>query len=196
MKSFFSIVIAATLIVTAATVASCDREDTKEREQCERLVQNGYSVTACCDKNGTVNITSEPWEYSDRPSETITISATANSGYRFVEWQTTIDGITDSGNTNNPVTFGMYHDADAVVYKAIFVPTVTLPEKIIVSQSNNRETSYDYRYYSQNRFTEIRGLYSIGRRNEFSYNADGDLPQRRKAKQRLDGQQYSKLCDK
>ena len=176
----YYLVIAATLIVTAATFASCDREDTKEREQCEKLEQNGYSVTVCGGENGTVSITSEPWVYSDRPSETITISATANSGYRFLEWQTIIDGAFVSGYTNNPTSFGMYHDADAVVWKAIFVPSIGLPETIDIWQDNRGPTIVRYKYDSQNRFTEKRLIlnnsgYILTSDIYLNYDANGDL---------------------
>ena len=196
----YYLVIAAMLIKTTVIVTSCDKEDTKEREQCERLEQNGYSVTVCCGESGTVSITSEPWEYSDKPSETITITATANSGYRFLEWQTLIDGIFVSGNTNNPTTFGMYHDADAVVMKAIFVPSVGLPETIEIWQNSYGSTQLMYKYDSQNRYTEKtvimnNSVYILDLSVELNYNEDGNLEkysQHRSPSSRRAGSRFSK----
>jgi YD repeat-containing protein len=172
-------IFAAILIVTTVTVTSCKKEEKEEWEECKKLEQNGYSVTVCGGKNGTVSITSEPWKYSDRPSEIITITATANSGYRFLEWQAEWiqkDGITVSINTDNPTTFGMSSDYGTVVWKAIFVPSLVLPKSITVSQydpvyGNISEIIHTYKYDIQNRLTEGR-IY-----NHFSlnYNEDGDL---------------------
>ena len=180
MKSFFSIAMVVTLIVTTVTVTSCEKGDTKNREQCEKLEQNGYSLTVCGGKNGTANITSEPF----RDYDLITLTATANNGYRFVEWHIIIDGITVSSEADNPVTFGMSSDfvstlphTGSAVWEAIFVPLVVLPDSIIVSQYSNASSDniyrqkHKYQYDSRNRISQ--GIMY----NHFylTYNDEGDL---------------------
>jgi len=171
----YYVFIAITLIVTTVTVTSCDKEDTKKREQCEKMEQNGYSLTVCGGENGTANITSvETFTWADW----ITLTATANKGYRFLEWQIIKDGIRVSTNTNNPVEFGIgvSYDYDATEWKAIFVPSVGLPESITVSQydpvyGNIYEIIQMYKYDIQNRLTEGR----IDNHFSLNYNDDGDL---------------------
>ena len=192
------------MIATAVTVPSCDKEDTKKKEQCETLEQNGYSVTVCGGENGTVSITSETWEYSDRPSEIITISATANNGYRFLEWQGIIRGNNISGDTNNPTTFGMYHDANTVVLKAIFVPAVTMPKTIEIRHDNRGSTIVRYKYDSQNRFTEKRLIlnnsgYILDSDIYLNYDDKGDLVEYHDYRSQLSrsmGAHFSKKGDK
>ena len=185
-KSFFAILIA-TLIVTNVTVTSCNKEDTKE--QCEKLEQNGYSLTVCGSKNGTASITSvETFSWSDW----VTLTATANKGYRFVEWQIIKDGILVSTNTDNPVEFGigMSYDYDATAWKAMFVSSVGLPESITVNVKESYDEreyeskyKYVYKYDIQNRIVECVqyiyiSYYENWYRNSIStmdYNAVGEL---------------------
>ena len=150
------------LYVLFVTITSCNKDDAIG-EQCVKLEQKGYSVTVCGGKGGTVNITSvEPSSWADF----ITITATAISGYRFLEWQVewqSKDGIIVSTNNNNPASFGMFSGADDVVWKAIFVPSVGLPESITVSQYNTvygniYEVIHMYYYDIQNRLTGARAV--------------------------------------
>ena len=160
MKSFFSIAVAATLIVMAATVASCNKEDTKE--QCVTLEQNGYSITVCGDENGTASITNV---ITDVGYDWITFTATANSGYRFVEWQIIEDGITVSRNPLNPATSnGMSYTSPVYVYKAIFVPLVVLPNTVTIHNGIHARSTEKYYYDIQNRIIS-QGL---------TYDNDGD----------------------
>ena len=147
------------------TITSCSKDDTLG-EQYRKLEQNGYSVTVFWNnKQGTVDITSEPCKYSD--CDMITLTATANSGYRFVEWQVTEDGIPISYSIDNTVSFGMSSDCNTIVWKAIFVSSLTLPESITVSQYNTEsgnkyETIQMYKYDIQNRLigaTTVSGDY-------------------------------------
>jgi len=113
-------------------------------DQVEKLKQNGYSITVWGGKNGTANITSvEPY---------ITITATANSGYRFLEWQVLKDGVTVSSRTDNPAIIWMTSGA-VIEWKAIFVPSVGLPYTVDIWK-DNRGTIVRYKYDILNRYTE------------------------------------------
>ena len=109
----------------------------------------GLSVTVSNDKHGSASVSA----YLDYNGEIeITLTETANSGYRFVEWQVTKGDITlNTIIYNNHVSFIMPNEA--VEVKAIFLPSVGLPKSIIVSQDNYL-TKYEYVYDSQNRITK------------------------------------------
>ena len=89
-----------------------------------KWTQNRFTVTVSSDKNGTAsaNVTMAI------EGETITITATASSDYRFAEWQVIEGGITLSGTTDNPATFIM--PDEAVEVKALFIPVKRAPIKI------------------------------------------------------------------
>ena len=129
--------------------------------------QNRYSITVTSDENGTAseNVTSAV------EGELITIIATANSGYRFAEWQITAGDITLSETTDNPATFIM--PSKVVEVKAIFVPLVGLLETIRIQQ----DYKYIYEYDDQNRITKRNGNSALGYDTFFTldYNAAGDV---------------------
>ena len=149
-------------------------------EQCVKLEQSGYSVTVWGGINGTASITSEPW---GRQLDKITVTASANSGYRFLEWQAEWqqkEGNTISIYTDNPAILGISYDYGAVVWKAIFVPSVGLPETIDFWQDNRGPTKIKYHYDNQNRFTyQSLVLYNIGYTLDtdiyLDYDANGNL---------------------
>jgi len=158
----YFLVISAMLVVTSVTVTSCKKEDTKERDLCVKLEQKGYSVTVCGDENGTVSITNVE---TDSGYDWITLTATANSDYRFVEWQIIKDGITVSRNPLNPATsFGMSSTSAVYVYKAIFVPLVVLPNSVNIHHGIHDRATNKYYYDIQNRISQW-----------LTYNTDGDL---------------------
>ena len=127
--------------------------------------QDRYSITVVSNENGTASasVTSAVID------EIITLTATANSGYRFVEWQVIKGDIYLYKTTSNPAIF--YMPNEEVEVKAIFVPLVGLLHTFIVSQENS-QTWYEYYYDSQNRFTECTGVSHI---KTLNYNAAGDL---------------------
>jgi len=127
--------------------------------------QKKYSVTVSSDENGTASASVT----SSDADELITITATANSGYRFVEWQVIEGGITLSSATDNPATFIM--PDKAVEVKAIFIQIEGLLDIITTSPQGN---SIKYIYDSQNRVTRYICSYYI---TILNYNADGDLVQ-------------------
>ena len=166
-------------VVTADMTLYAKWEQNVKWEQCEKLEQNGYSVTVCGGENGTASITSEPW---DRQSDKITVTASANSGYRFLEWQAEWqqkEGNTISISTDNPAIFGISYDCGAVVRKAIFVPSVGLPETIHIWQNNRGPTRVRYKYDILNRFTEKGLLDDSGYMSisdiYLNYDANGNL---------------------
>lgn len=82
-----------------------------------------YSVTVENDGNGTGAANPNP----AAQGETVTLSATPNSGYQFKEWQIDSVGVTLSRATANPATFTM--PGNAVAVKAIFekaIPAFTI----------------------------------------------------------------------
>ena len=146
------------------------------------------TVTVSCDGNGTgsANVTSA-WNGFN-----ITLTATANSDYRFLEWQVIKGDITLSSTIDNPTILYMSNENEnkAIEVKAIFVPSVGLPESItvnVIESFDEREYEnkykYVYKYDIKNRITECVGYnYSLYNedwyRNSFStmdYNADGEL---------------------
>ena len=109
--------------------------------------QNGYTVTVLSDEYGKANASVT----SAMEGELITLTATANSGYRFAEWQVIKRNITLSSTTDNPATFTM-PDEDVEV-KAIFLKLVGLLETVILSH-DNYHTKFEYEYDGQNRITK------------------------------------------
>jgi hypothetical protein len=142
----------------------CKKEDNQGEQQL-KLEQNGYSVTVFWNgTQGRVDITSEDWQYGS--GDIITITATANRGFRFLEWQQIENGIPVSSQTDNPLTFGASSEYNTIVWRALFVPSVTLLKNIVVSQyytssGTTSQRKHEYVYDSQNRL--ITGL---------SYNTD------------------------
>jgi len=128
--------------------------------------QNGCNLTVLTDDNGTVSVTTITLSYGTF----IQITATAKTGYRFVEWQEIKNGVSVLSSIDNPGILGM--QSDPVVMKAIFVPLVVLPDIINIWQNNYGTTKYDFYYDSQNRITVARIRYNVFALN---YNADGDL---------------------
>jgi uncharacterized repeat protein (TIGR02543 family) len=131
------------------------------------------TVTVLSDENGTAsaNVTSSGWG-----SWLVTLTATANSGYRFLEWQVIKGDITLSSTIDNPAIFYISNDSEneEIEVKAIFVPSVGLPESIIVSR-NDYQTKYEYVYDSQNRIARRTYNGYSGSNLTFNYNAIGDL---------------------
>jgi uncharacterized repeat protein (TIGR02543 family) len=139
-----------------------------------KWAQNTYTVTVSSDENGkaSASVTSAV------EGELITLTATANSDYRFVEWQVIEGGITLSSTTDNPATFIMTDKS--VEVKAIFAPFVGLLESIIVSGYNdlydyNYQHVYVFEYDSQNRFMRFTTSPYYNGTTSLNYNADGDL---------------------
>ena len=130
------------------------------------------TVTVSSDGNGTgsANVTSA-WRGFN-----ITLTATANSGYRFLEWQVIKGDIILSSTIDNPAIFYISNDSEneGIEVKAIFVPSVGLPESIIVSR-NDYQTKYEYVYDSQNRIARRTYNGYSGSNLTFNYNAIGDL---------------------
>jgi len=129
--------------------------------------QKMYTITVLSDENGTAsaNVTSADF------GELVTLTATANSGHSFSEWQV-IKGDIYLLNAN-PVTFFM-PDKDVEV-KAIFQPFAGLLGGSIFSQNNN-QTWYRYEYDRQNRFTKhAEYSYYESYIETLNYNVAGDL---------------------
>ena len=80
-----------------------------------------YAVTAQGDSNGTA--TAAPALAAE--GETVTISATANSGYQFKEWEIVSGTATLDNASEATTTFAM--PGEAVTVKAVFEPTGTPP---------------------------------------------------------------------
>jgi len=128
MKRFFvnQLVIAA--LVIAAAFTSCDNKDDEDKP-------TSHTITVSSGGNGTAsaNVTSAVKD------ETITLSATANSGYRFAEWQVIEGGVTLSSTTDNPATFKM--PDNTVEVKATFLPDDAGKHTITVSSDENGTAS-------------------------------------------------------
>ena len=69
-----------------------------------------FNVTMQSDGNGTTSAN----QYGIRQGETVTITAAANSGHRFVQWQVAEGGVTLSTTTASTATFTM-PDSDVTI---------------------------------------------------------------------------------
>ena len=124
-----------------------------------------YTITVSSEGNGkaSANVTSAA------EGELITLTAIANNGYRFDEWQVIEGGITFY-TMENPATFIMTDKA--VVVKAIFVQLDWLLGAISLLRSNwDYPDNSWYNYDSQNRITQYYRNYITF----MDYNAEGDL---------------------
>ena len=135
-------------------------------------LEDHLTVTVLGDGNGTASVSVVS---STVEGNYMMLTATANSGYRFLEWQVIKGDITLSSTTDNPATFVMPNEA--VEVKAIFVQSVGLPENIFVSLDNSK---YEHKYDSQNRITQrvkydfYNGNWSINSSLTLTYNTAGD----------------------
>jgi len=128
MKRFFVNQLVIVSLVIAAAFTSCDNKDDEDKP-------TSHTITVSSDGNGTAsaNVTSAVKD------ETITLSATANSGYRFAEWQVIEGGVTLSNTTDNPATFKM--PDNTVEVKATFLPDDAGKYTITVSSDGNGTAS-------------------------------------------------------
>ena len=138
-----------------------------------------YNVTVLSDENGTASSSVA----STAEGELVKLTATANSGYSFAEWQVFKGDIYLNKITVNPATF--YMPNGDVEVKAIFAPFVGLLESIVISDNSNNY--YDrgksvYEYDSQNRIAKCiiyrlasNDVLYFDSEHIFEYNADGDL---------------------
>jgi len=94
-------------------------------------VQPGHGITVNTQGNGTAVAS----EASASQGTTVTLTATPDTGYRFVEWQVVSGGVTLSATTANPATFSML--SSEVVILAVFEEIPPTNHNITVNTQGN-----------------------------------------------------------
>jgi len=108
----------------------------------EQIPSQVYNITVTDDGNGMGSASPNP----AAQGETVTLTATPNSGYRFKEWLNVSGGASLSGMAANPATFEM--PGNDVAVKAVFeqIPS-TSQNGGNSSNGSDPALSYMIRYY-------------------------------------------------
>ena len=107
---------------SAATTFTLGTEDVEVKANFEELPPNEYSVTVNADANGSTSASVN----SGIEGTEVTITATANDGYKFAGWQVVSGGVTLADASATTTTFNIIKEK--IVIKATFEEIIKEPQ--------------------------------------------------------------------